>query len=148
VFVTTSGAAGAVQGGDLGIVDSVIQAYAVPLGVTNLTFPASTVSVTVAATVYVPNAQVAAYSAAYAASLASYFSTFPIGGVITDGSATGVLPIGVIEGLLYQAGIFSGAASSVVTGITGLTLNAGTTDIAISAGYVPVQTLAITVVGQ
>lgn len=148
VFAGAYTSGGTVAWGDVGLVDSVIQQNVVPAGTTATTQSASGSSISVAATVYVPVAQVTAYKAAVATALANYFATIPIGGLATDG-ASNVVPYGAVEGVLYQAGAVSGTGTSYVRGVTGLLLNGGTTDVTLTATQVAtLGTTTITVVGQ
>lgn len=136
---------GTVDGGDLGEVDAIIQANAVPTDVTAVTQSAVNFGVAVVATVTVPQAQVAAYQAAVQTALTSYLSTFPIGGV-----GTGVINYGDVVGVLYQAGSINGQPSYVVS-VTGATVNSGTSDVTLpGVNYVAVLSpspAAITVLG-
>lgn len=123
---TTTNAAyisgGVVDGGDLGEVDTIIQTNCVPTGTTAVTQTAGTFAITVVASVAVPLAQVATYTAAVQALLVSYFATLPIGG------ASGVLSYETIVGVLYEAGSVNGALSYVLN-MTGATVNGGTVDL-------------------
>ena len=103
----TSG--GVVEGGDLGLVDSVIQAYAVPDLTTAITQSATPWNIAISATVTVPLAYVAAFQAAVQAALAAYFANLPIGGL-----PVGTLPAGEITGVIFAAGSVSGAPSYVL----------------------------------
>ncbi len=114
----TSG--GIVQGGDLGQVDKIIQANAVPDDITNITQSATAFNVAIAATVEVPQAQVSIYSAAVQTALATYFASLPIGGI------DGYLQYNDVIGVLFNAG------ATYVRRIPVLTLNAGTVNLAYS----------------
>ena len=115
---------GSVDGGDLGAVDSVIQANAVPDSVTEITQSASGFSVVVVANVTVPQAQVASYLANAQVALALYFRSVPIGGV-----SGGYLQYNDIVGTLYAAGSVNGQPSYVVS-IPMLTLNGAASNLA------------------
>jgi hypothetical protein len=141
----TSG--GVLEAGDLGLVDYVLQQNAVPLGTTALTQTAGSTAVAISATVYVPAAYATAYAAAANTAITAYFGSLPIGGLATDG-ATNIVPIGAVEGVLYAAGILSGATTSYVYGITGLTLNGGTADVTVGATNVATPALTLSVQGQ
>lgn len=104
---------GIVEGGDLGEVDTVIQANCVPTGTTAITQSAAAFAITVAGNVVVPLAQVATYTAAVQAAFAAYFAGLPIGGV-----GTGVLSYNDIVGVIFAAGSVNGAASYVVSSNT------------------------------
>lgn len=112
----TSG--GIVQGGDLGQVDKIIQANAVPDNITNITRSAVAFPVAIVATVEVPQANVSIYSAAVQSALALYFASLPIGGI------DGYLQYNDVIGVLFNAG------ASYVRRIPVCTLNAGTVNLA------------------
>jgi hypothetical protein len=109
---------GVIEGGDLGEVDRVIQANAVPDSVTAITRSATAFNVAVTATVTVPNASVAAYTSAVQNALATYFATLPIGGI------AGLVQYNDVIGVLYAAGSVNGQVSYVQS-IGSLLLNAG-----------------------
>ena len=140
-----SATGGTIEAGDLGLIDSVIQANAVPLGTTAITQSATAVNVTVAGSVYVPTAYATLFTGAVATALTNYFASLPIGGVTTDGT-TNVVPIGVIEGIIYQ--VSQTSSGNYVTGITGLTLNGTAADVTLTATQVATLTNSLTVVGQ
>lgn len=143
---TTGGSA---EVGDLGMVDLIVQDNALPDLLTEVTQWAATTTCTVAATVYVPIAQVSNYQIAVATALSAYFATLPIGGVLNVES-NNVVPIGAIEGLLYSAGISGSGGSSYVRSVTGVTLNGVATDLVVSATTKVLQSggiSSITVVG-
>jgi len=120
----TSG--GSLEGADLGLLDLLLQERVVGQAVTEQTLPATAVTVDIAATVTVPNAQTAAYPGAVAVALAAFFASFPIGGY------AGLLPISVIEGVLYAAGAATGSTTgSYVQRVDGLTLDAVAADLAL-----------------
>jgi hypothetical protein len=108
---------GSIEGGDLGHVDRVIQANAVPDGITESTITATAWNVAIVASVVVPQAHVAAYTANAQTALALYFASLPIGG-----SSGGVLQYNDIVGLLWAAGSVNGALS-YVSAIPSLTVN-------------------------
>ena len=108
---------GYVEGGDLGLVDKIIQDNAVPDSVTEVTVSANEWDVAIVATVQVPQAQVAAYTAAVQTGLALYFAAIPIGG-----ATPGTLQYNDIIGVLYAAGVVNGQLSYVLS-IPSLTLN-------------------------
>ena len=135
---------GVVEGGDLGEVDTVIQANAVADNVTAITQSATNFNVAIVGTVTVPQAQVSIYTAAVQTALTAYFAGLPIGGV-----GSGVLNYGDIVGILYQAGSVNGLPSYVVS-VSGVTVNSGTVDVSYpAANYVAAlsPTPAITVLG-
>jgi len=110
---------GTVEGGDLGLIDTVIQANAVPLGITATTVSAASQTIGYAGTVYVPLSQVAAYQAAVAAAITTWLGAIPIGGLNTD-NGTNLLPYDDFIGILYAAGIAAGGTVSYVRGMTGV----------------------------
>lgn len=124
----TSG--GIVEAGDLGLVDSVIQANCVPNGTTATTQSASPQTVTVAATVYVPAAQASAALAAVAGALTAYQATIPIGGFTTGVPTPGTLPYNEVLGIITSAAPYIRTAS--------LTLNGGTSDVSVGSSSVVV----------
>lgn len=107
---------GQVEGGDLGMVDTIIQKYARPDSITATTSSAVGFSVEILATVYVPSNNVSTYLAAAQVALAAYFAALPIGGI------SGFLQYEDITGVLYAAGLI-GANQSYVQQIPFLTLN-------------------------
>src|SRR5215469_319267 len=136
---------GTVSGGDLFAVSSVLQTYATPNAVTQITQSATPVTVNVVATVYVPKAFASTYAAAWPVALAAYFSAFPIGGLNVD-NATNVLPISAIEGLLYAVG--SSEGSIYTLSVNALTLNNVNADVALgTSGVAVLGTTTINVVG-
>lgn len=121
---------GVIEGGVLGQVDRVIRANAVPDTVTEITESAIEFDVAVVATVTVPTAFVAAYSAAVQTALALYNAALPIGGlVLPTVGPTGVYSYNDVIGVLYAAGIV-GATASYVKAINALTLNGTAADLA------------------
>lgn len=120
---TTSGV---VEGGDLGLVDAVIQANVVPDGsATAITLSAAEWDVAIVATVRVPAAYVGAYTISVQVAIALYFASLPIGG------NSNTLDIEVISGILVSAGTVSGLnQASYVVGIDDLTINGVSTDVA------------------
>lgn len=114
---------GIVEGGDLGQVDVLLQDNVVPDGiVAAFTVSAQALPITVVATVAVPQAFVATYTAAVGNALVAYLRTLPIGG------HDGVVPISAIEGVLFNAGVQLGG-TAFVRSITGLTVNGGVVDV-------------------
>lgn len=131
VGTTFSGAyvsGGSIEGGDLGQVDIVVRANAVPNGVTYKTQSATNppgAQLAIVATIYVPSAQVAAYTAILGTStvgaLASYINGLPIGGAAVDG-ASNVVSYGEIEAIL-------GSSAPYVQSVSNLTINGTTVDV-------------------
>jgi hypothetical protein len=116
---------GVVEAGDLGLVDSIIQAYADPNAVTALTQSASGIAVAVSCTVFVPLAMLADYGTNPAsnkgtAAVSSLFATMPIGGVVLPGSP-GVVDISEIEDAIFDAG--NAGAGIYTISVQNLTLN-------------------------
>lgn len=114
---------GQVDGGDLGMVNTVVQAYARPDGITATTSSAIGFSVAVLATVHVPQNNVAIYLAAAQVALTTYFALLPIGGI------SNVLQYENVIGVLYAAGI-TGSGQSYVKQIPVLTLDGVSADLA------------------
>lgn len=117
----TSG--GIVQGGDLGEVDTIIQANCVPDGNTAITDSSTNFNVAVVCNVSVPQAQAPAFAVAVQTALAVYFASLPIGG------NSGFLDYDVVLGVIISAGSINGQQSYVVSA-SGLTLNGGSVDLA------------------
>lgn len=134
---------GSLEGADLGLLDLLLQELVVGQAITERTLPATTVTVNIAATVTVPNAQVAAYPTSAALALAAFFASFPLGGF------SGLLPLSVVEGVLYGAGSATGSRSdSYVRRVDGLTLNAIASDLVLlNTDDAVLGTLSIAVVG-
>jgi len=138
---------GSVECGDVGAIDSVIQANVVPTSqgaaaVSALAFP-----VTVAATVYVPSAYAATYAIAVASQLQAFANAQPLGGApppATGGSGT--LLYNDVLGTIFDAGSVN-SAPSYVKQITGLLLNGSGTDLtfptAISQLLFPTPAIAV-----
>lgn len=117
----TSG--GVVEGGDLGEVDTIIQANCVPDGQAAVTESATNFNVAIVANVNVPQSRVAAYRVAVQTALAIYFATLPIGGNV------GILDWDIVLGVIIGAGSINGQ-QSYVQSASGLTLNGTGADIA------------------
>jgi len=105
---------GVIEGGDLGLVDSVIQANAVPLGISARTRSATAANIVAVVNVWVPAAQAPAAGAAVSLALTSYFASVPIGGS-TDpgGSYTNALLYDAVLGAIYTALLPTGATLTV-----------------------------------
>jgi hypothetical protein len=143
---------GIVEAGDLGLVDSVIQAYAVPNAVTAVTQSASPLSIVVSATVYVPLAYLADYGTSTtsnkgATAISALLPLLPIGGVTNiDGSSSGVLSISTVIATLFNAG--QSAGNTYTISVNNVTINGNATDLPLSATQVAVPgAMAITVQG-
>jgi len=117
---------GSLEGGDLGLLDLLLQERVVGQAVTESTLAASTATVSISATVTVPAAQGSAYLSAAGVALAAFFASFPIGGY------SGLLPISVIEGILYAAGKVSGS-ESYVQRVDSLLLGGAAADFALTS---------------
>jgi len=113
---------GVVQGGDLGQVDKIIQANAVPDDITAITDSSTPFNVAIIATVEVPQANVAIYAAAVQTALAVYFAALPIGGI------SGELQYNDVIGVLFAAGS-TGSQPSYVKRIPSMTLNASSANL-------------------
>jgi hypothetical protein len=116
----TSG--GTVSGGDLGMVDTIVQANAVPLAVTAKTLSATTTPIVISCDVWVPLAQSQGVSDAVKSSVASYLSQVPIGGLSDPGGAyTNVLPVDAVIDAVFNA---SSAIQNATVTLNGLSANA------------------------
>ncbi len=132
----TSG--GVVEGGDLGEVDAVIQANAVPLGVTALTASAVAQNVAIVCDIWVPLASASSIAATVTTALTNYINALPIGGLSDpNGAYTNVLPFDAVLGVIF-------VASAVVQQAT-LTLNGATLNVAVGTTSVAVISPAIVV---
>jgi hypothetical protein len=120
---------GYIEGGDLGLVDSVIQANVVPDATTAIVASAANWNVNIIATVQVAAAYANTYAANVQVALATYFATIPIGG-----GTVGVIEYNNVIGVLYAAGIVS-ASSPQVVAITTLTLNGTSGNISFPTPY-------------
>lgn len=144
VGVAAYGGGGVVEGGDLGQIDRVIQNNCVPDDTTAITQSAADFPVAIVATVTLPQAYAASYATAISLAFATYFAGLAIGG------SGGVIEYDNMVGVLYATaaglGVLPGKMAS-----SGLTLNAGTTDLSYpGSNYVATITAtppAITVVG-
>lgn len=117
---------GAIDGGDLGEVDTIIQSNCVSDDITALTVSAVPQNIAISCTATVPQTQSSVYVAAAQTALAVYFASIPIGG-----NATAVISYDTIVGILFQAGATSGGAS-YVQNLTNVLVNGGTSDIPFS----------------
>ena len=140
---------GAVEGGDLGQIDAIIQANADPDAVTALTQSALAFPVTVVATVVVPQAYLATYQAAAPIALQALFATYPIGGNVPPGGTAGTVPWSAVEGALIDAGVLVVGAVSYVRQVSALTINGSSVDLNYPAPNYVAQVVApsIAVVG-
>ncbi len=138
---------GTVEGGDLGLLDLLINERVRGQAISEETIAATGSTVAIAATVTVPQALVASYQAAASVALAAFFASFPIGGW------SGKLPLSAIEGVLYAAGASTitagGASNSYVQRVDSLTLNAVASDLTLASSITNLSlgTLTLTVVG-
>jgi hypothetical protein len=121
-------AGGIVAGGDLGLVDELIQSLVVPLAITAVTQWAATTNVTVALTAYAPSGSAAV--ADITAAIEAYFAAAPVGGFVNGVPAPNTLPIAGVEGACFERAPY-------LRDLT-LTLNGASTDVAIGATSVPV----------
>ena len=144
---TYTAATGVFSGGDLYAVGAVVQAYATPNAVNSIVIAAGNVTITIAATVYVPAAFAAQYATQMAAALSQYVTTFPIGGLNVD-NQTNVMPIDAIIGILYSCG--SNAGVIYVRSVSNVTLNGTPNDLSLGSTGVAVGpiTTGIVIVGQ
>jgi hypothetical protein len=117
----TSG--GYVEGGDLGLVDSIVQANAVPDLGTTITASCSGVSVPFVATIAVPAAQVATYTTVANQMVVAFVEQFGIGGH----KAGGVIGYNDFIGVLYAASLTNGQPTYIPK-ISGVLLNGTNAD--------------------
>jgi len=133
---------GQLEAGDIGLVDSIVQAYATPNGVTSVVQSAAALNVTIVATVYVPLAFLADYGTNPASNkgtvaLTSYIASLPIGGVTgIDGATNGVIPYAKLIETLLQAGTTGGREYSM--SVAGLLINGSGTDLSMGPTQVAV----------
>jgi hypothetical protein len=137
---------GILEGGDLGLVDFILHANVVPLGIFELTVAAGQTSVTVAVTVYVPASAVQAAPGIIQTAIAQYFAAAPIGGYVTGVPIPNTIPV---QGLLSSITQALFANKIVATDASG-TLNGSTADLAIGPTNVAVLsgTPVVTVIGS
>lgn len=143
---------GTIEAGDVGLVDMIVQAYAVPNGVTAVTQSAVGVNVTITGNVYVPVAFLSDYGTAPNANkgvtaVTAYISSLPIGGVVNvDGSPVGVIPIDMIVQLLITAGTSAGRQYTLSA--SNVQINGAAQDFAMTATQVAVLfSISIAVIG-
>lgn len=143
---TSSGAytanTGAIEVGDLGAIDAVIQQNCVPDGIIATVSSALAFPVTVGGAVTVPFNKFVEYTANVGVLLQNYFDSLAIGG------PSGGLRIDVIIGLLYQAGSVNNLPS-YVNNISAVTLNSVAADLSYpSSAYIALlQPLGISIQG-
>ena len=105
---------GVIDGGDLGQVDQIVQANAVPDAITARTHSATTANVNVVLNVWVPAAQAPAAQSAVTNALATYFASVPIGGSTDPGGGyTNALLYDSVLGAVFGAVQASGAPLAV-----------------------------------
>lgn len=143
---------GVIEAGDLGLVDSVVQAYAVPNGVTAVTQSATALNTTITATVYVPQAFVSDYGSnpatnKGAVAATAYIASLPIGGIVgVDGASSGVIPYSELVEVLMKSGTTGGRGYTL--SVATLLINGAAVDLALTATQVSVlSSVAITVQG-
>jgi hypothetical protein len=123
-------ATGGVEGGDLGEVDVIIQANAVPDGVTAITQSAVAHNVAVVADVFVPVASLTGMQAIVDAAIVTYFAQLAIGGISDpNGAFTNVVPFDAVLGAIF-------AASPAIKQAT-LTLNGTTANVQLLLTPIP-----------
>jgi hypothetical protein len=119
---------GAVEGGDLGQVDNLIQSAVVPDRTIAITESALAFPITVVATVIVPQTYVSVYGPAALTALQNLIAAQPIGGNIPEGEVDGTIPVSIVEGALVAAGVQTLGAVSYVREVSSLSVNGVTTD--------------------
>ncbi len=137
---------GAAEIGDLGLVDYIIHANVVPLGITEFASSATSLLTTVAVSLYVPAASVPVTAGIAQTAIAQYFAAAPIGGYVTGVPVPHTLPVqGLIAAItqaLFQAKIVATDASA--------TLDGSASDLPVGATEVPKVngTPTVTVIGS
>lgn len=122
---------GQIDGGDLGQVDSILQANCVPDNAVAVTQSALIQAVAITGSVSVPFAQVQTYQTNLQASLAAYFQNLAIGGLLLTSGFYG-LPIDVVIGLIFDAGKLNNAPTSFVINISNVLINGSSADLVFS----------------
>ena len=111
---------GSLEGGDLGQVDVIVQANAVPDSVTATTASVTNWNVAIVATITVTNAFLSTVLTNIQNALPAYVAVLGIGGVNTNG----IIQYNDIVGIIYAAGLVAqGQAASYVKSIPTLTIN-------------------------
>ena len=110
---------GSVEGGDLGQIDALIQANVVPDNTAALTVSATAFPITIVASVVVPQAMVATYSAAYTAQLQAQIASYALGG----NAPTYAVAYDDIVGALEEAGVLVLGQASYVRSVQSLTVS-------------------------
>jgi hypothetical protein len=130
---------GIIEVGDLGLVDSVLQQYATPNSVTTNTQSATTLAVTIVATVYIPAAKLTDYGSSPTSNkgvtaLTALFPSLPIGGTVLPGAASGVIDYSTVLDTLFDAGQSAGVVYT--QSVQGLTINGAAASLPLSATQV------------
>lgn len=139
--VYTSG--GSVESGDLGLVDSILQANVVPNGVTAVTYAATAQPITVVITVWVPAAQASNIVGSLNLAIPAYFGTIPIGGFTVGVPTTNSVPVNGVLEAVFAAGSSQGSPSYVRDAT--VTLNGSAADAVVGNdvnGYPKVPTIS------
>lgn len=106
VTVTIANSAGGPStgtGSDTEAVDAVIQAYAVPLSVTETTQAATNLDVTVLATIWVPMAYTSIVGPVVQLAVNTYLQNVPPGGLSDPSGASNIIPIEGVRGAIQVA---------------------------------------------
>lgn len=115
---------GAVEGGDLGQIDLLLQQNVVPDGITAITESAVALPINIVATVLVPQANYATYVAAYGTQLLNELANYAIGGNLDANGNSLPVSYNDIVGALEEAGVLVQGQPSVAT-VMQLSLNGG-----------------------
>lgn len=126
---------GILEGSDLGEVDVIVQANAVPVSVTATTASAGATNVAVVCNVWVPAAQASSVAALVQTALTNYFAALPIGGLTDD--AANEVPFDAVLAAIFVAGSQPPGTTTYIQQVT-LTLNGGTVNITVPATNVAV----------
>lgn len=118
---------GAVDGGDLGQIDQLLQHNCVPDNTTAVTVSALALPIQVTATVLVPQAYVSAYQTAVIAQLQTQINSYAIGGNSPDFEVA----YNDIVGALEEAGVQQLGQASYVRQIQSLSLNSQATGVGV-----------------
>lgn len=127
---------GSVEGGDLGAIDALLQDNVVPDGITAVTSSALALPTTVTAVVIVPQAYVAAYTAAVGPQLQAQLAAYPVGGNPNSIPANSVAWDDILAAL-EEAGVLVLGQPSYVSAVQSLIVSDGATTVSVSGTGIP-----------
>ena len=139
---------GVVEAGDLGLVDSVLQAIATPNAVTSTTQTVTNLVVNIVATVFVKAQFVTDFNvnSRALASLQAFIPTIAIGGTLLPGASAGVVDISAISDTIFNSAQVAGASYGL--SVQGLTLNGVAQSLVMGANQrATIGTVAINTIG-